>query len=437
MFAAVVGLGAFLLFQVQLVLGKQLLPWFGGTSAVWTTCLLFFQAALLAGYAWAHLVVGRLSARRQRDAHLALVGLALALVAWRAFAWPSPITPGEWARPASPEAPIRAILGLLGSTVGLPFVVLAATSPLLQAWFARLKPGASPFWLFALSNAGSLAGLVSYPLLVEPLASVRVQGWLWSLAFAAYAAGVASCAIAAGSRGTRRGRSHGHRGRDPWWAGGAHTPLAYRLGSACARSGDPARRTGGRVLAVALGRWRSVLWIALAFFPSVMLAAVTSHLTQEVAAVPLLWMLPLALYLLSFIVSFAWPDASRPAWRVALALAAALAAVGLHGGPGVGRDAARRPVVRDPLRVRHGGPRRARAPAAGAGAADRLLPRDRDGRRARGPAQRGRGAARLHGLLGAAPRDPGRAGGGDLRRSGCGSLVARLGGSSDRPSSSG
>jgi SAM-dependent methyltransferase len=298
LFAVVVGLGAFLLFQVQLVLGKQLLPWFGGTSAVWTTCLLFFQAALLAGYAWAHLVVGRLSARRQGDVHLSLVGLAVALVAWRAFAWPSPITPGEWARPSSPEAPIRAILGLLGSTVGLPFVVLAATSPLLQAWFARLKPGASPFWLFALSNAGSLTGLLSYPLLVEPLASVRAQGWLWSLAFAGYAVGVASCAVAAG--------------RDKRPAGLA----------------DPSGPGQPKSLGM------TGLWMALAFFPSVMLAAVTSHLTQEVAAVPLLWMVPLALYLLSFILSFAWPDAPRPTWRVALAAATALAAFGLQGAQG-------------------------------------------------------------------------------------------------------
>ena len=337
MFAAVVGLGAFLLFQVQLVLGKQLLPWFGGTSAVWTTCLLFFQAALLAGYAWAHLVVGRLSARRQRDAHLALVGLALALVAWRAFAWPSPITPGDWARPASPEAPIRAILRLLGSTVGLPFVVLAATSPLLQAWFARLKPGASPFWLFALSNAGSLAGLASYPLLVEPLASVRVQGWLWSLAFAAYAAGVAWCAIAAGMRPVTLESPLSFRGRviesAPEESAGTATGSADSSSPDAdgAPRNDTPRFEATDVLATR-GR-RVALWVALAFFPSVMLGAVTSHLTQEVAAVPLLWMLPLALYLLSFIVSFAWPDASRPAWRVGLALAAALAAVGLQVAP--------------------------------------------------------------------------------------------------------
>jgi len=154
-FAGVVGLGAFLLFEVQLVLGKQLLPWFGGASTVWTTCLLFFQTALLAGYAWAHFLADRLSPRRQRDAHLALLAAALALLLWRPFAWPSPITPGEWARAGSPDGPIAAILALLGSTIGLPFVALAATSPLLQVWFARLRPGQSPFWLFAFSNSGS------------------------------------------------------------------------------------------------------------------------------------------------------------------------------------------------------------------------------------------------------------------------------------------
>ena len=158
MFAGVVGLGALLLFQVQLVLGKQLLPWFGGASAVWTTCLLFFQAALLAGYAWAHFLADRLSPRRQRDAHLALLGAALALLLWRALAWPSPITPGE--RRRSRRRPTRRSWrssACSASTIGLPFVALAATSPLLQAWFARLRPGRSPFWLFALSNAGSLA----------------------------------------------------------------------------------------------------------------------------------------------------------------------------------------------------------------------------------------------------------------------------------------
>lgn len=321
MFGGVVGLGAFLLFEVQLVLGKQLLPWFGGTSAVWTTCLLFFQAALLAGYAWAHLLAGRLSPRRQRDAHLALVGAALALLAWRAAIWPSPITPGDGARPPSFDVPILSILGLLASTIGLPFVALAATSPLLQAWAARLRPGASPFWLFALSNAGSLLGLAGYPLVVEPTASLTTQGWLWSAAFAAYAAGVAWCAVAAG------------RGRSPREAPivGRVMPTSFvrpgeEASAETADSSSPAETDAPRN-----DRRDVVLWLALAFFPSVMLAAVTSHLTQEVAPVPFLWMLPLALYLLTFILSFTWPDAGRAVWRVTLAVAAGLALFGLHG----------------------------------------------------------------------------------------------------------
>jgi spermidine synthase len=290
-FAATAALGALLLFQVQLLLGKRLLPWYGGTSAVWTTCLLFFQVALLAGYAWAHLLVGRLSGRGQRGSHLALVGAALALLAWRGAVWPSPITPGDPGRTPDAGDPILSILAALASTIGLPFLVLAATSPLLQAWRARVRPGTSPVWLFALSNLGSLAGLVAYPLAVEPRASLRAQGWLWSGAFAVYAAGVVGCARAAGP---------------------APGPASFP---------GPDRTPR---------RPEAALWGALAAFPSLMLAAVTSHLTQEVAPVPFLWMLPLAVYLLSFVFSFAWPDAGRAAWRLALGGAAVLSLVGLH-----------------------------------------------------------------------------------------------------------
>ncbi|HSD25654.1 MAG TPA: fused MFS/spermidine synthase [Vicinamibacteria bacterium] len=303
MFAGTVGLAALLLFQVQLVLGKRLLPWYGGTSAAWTTCLLFFQAALLAGYAWAHVLAGRLSPRRQRKAHLALVGAAVALLAWRAFAWPSPIWPGEAPGRAAVDVPILSILGLLSSTIGLPFVALAATSPLLQAWQAQRRPGSSPFWLFALSNAGSLLGLAIYPLVVEPLASTRTQGWLWSSAFVACAVGLAWCA---------RDIPRDSRLPGPDGSAGIASP-------------------SGPAPPASLG-----VTLALAFFPSVMLAAVTSHLTQDVAAVPLLWMLPLALYLLTFILSFSWPDAGRVVWRVAMIGAAGLAVAGLHGALSLG-----------------------------------------------------------------------------------------------------
>jgi hypothetical protein len=328
-FAWVVGLGALLLFQVQLVLGKQLLPWFGGAPSVWTTCLLFFQAALLAGYAWAHGLADRLSPRRQRDLHLTLVAAALTLLLWRAFTWPSPITPGGGARPSPLDAPAGAVLTLLGSTIGLPFVVLASTSPLLQSWFARRRPGQSPTWLFALSNAGSLAGLVSYPLLVEPWASVQTQGWLWSAAFTVYAAGVAWCAAVSGSmpgvRGGVRRRVGGFLGPRP-----AEVPRNDRANDLPRMDG--AEAVSGSDGADTVSRTDGALWLALAFFPSVLLGAVTSHLTQEVAAVPFLWMVPLALYLSSFILSFGWPEAGQSAWRAAMAPAAGLAVLGLHAG---------------------------------------------------------------------------------------------------------
>jgi hypothetical protein len=313
-FAGTVGLAALLLFQVQLVLGKRLLPWYGGTSAAWTTCLLFYQAALLAGYAWAHLLAGRLAPRRQREAHLALVGAAVALLAGRALVWPSPITPGTAPGREAVDTPILSILGRLASTIGLPFVALAAASPLLQAWRARLRPGSSPFWLFALSNAGSLLGLAAYPLVVEPLASLRTQGWIWSAGFVACAAGIACCAFAPPTA-LRQAPVGAGRGTEP------DPRESMGVESAMGVPADPSGPARQQSLGVDM---------ALAFFPSVMLAAITSHLTQEVAAIPFLWMLPLATYLLTFVLSFAWPDASRTPWRVALAVAAGGAFLGLH-----------------------------------------------------------------------------------------------------------
>ncbi len=299
LFALTAGAGAFLLFSVQFVLGKRLLPWFGGTSALWTTCQMFFQTALLAGYAWAHLLVGRASARRQRDLQLALLALALGMLAWRAAVWPSPVTPGDAARPLAVDRPVATALGLLSAWIGLPFVVLAATSPLLSAWLARLAPRASPYWLFALSNLGSLAGLVGYPLLIEPLTRLRLQGWLWSAGFLLFAFGAAACAIAAG-----------------------RAPLPGEPGASLPPPPSAAQRG---------------LWLGLSAFPSVMLLAVTSHLTQDVAAVPLLWMLPLALYLLSFVLCFGWPAlAPRRVLVPALAVAAVAAALGMQGSLSLG-----------------------------------------------------------------------------------------------------
>ena len=180
-------------------------------------------------------------------------------------------------------------------------MVLAATSPLLSAWYARLRPHADPYWLYAVSNIGSFVGLVGYPLLLEPVASVRTQGWLWSAGFAAYAVGLAGCGLLAGR---------------------APAPPA------------PAALPAGALSPPALLR---LLWLALAAVPSLLLVAVTSHLTQEVAPVPLLWMLPLALYLLSFILCFGRVSLGRRSvWAPALAVAAGLAVFGLHRTPELG-----------------------------------------------------------------------------------------------------
>ncbi|HVO09668.1 MAG TPA: fused MFS/spermidine synthase [Vicinamibacteria bacterium] len=293
LFAGVAGLGAFLAFSVQPLLGKRLLPWFGGTSALWTTCMLFFQAALLGGYAWAHALARHASPRRQRDLHLGLLALALLLVAWRAARWPSPVTPGDDLRPQPADPPVATVFGLLASAMGVPFVALTAGSPLLSAWLARLRPPASSWRLFAWSNAGSLLALVAYPLWIEPRASLRAQGWGWSAAFAAYALAAGGSAVLAA--------------RAPAWS--------------------PAIRPSE---AEATGPGLPLLWLGLSAFPVMMLLAVTSHITQEVAAVPLLWTLPLALYLVSFVITFGWPVvAQRLLPGALLVLAASAAVVGL------------------------------------------------------------------------------------------------------------
>jgi hypothetical protein len=294
-FGIAVFLGAFLLFQVQLILAKRLLPWFGGAPAVWTTCMLFFQVALLLGYAYAH-ALARAAPRRQRDAHLALLAAALLLLAARAAAWPSPLTPGEEWKPDPAASPVPLILALLAASAGLPYLVLAATGPLVQSWLARIRPGASPYRLFALSNLGSLLGLLSYPFVVEPWLSVVAQGWLWTLGFLSYALAVGSCAFALGPP--------------------AESPRV----EAPAASAPPALID-------------HILWFGLAAVASTLLLAVTSALCQDVAVVPFLWMLPLALYLLSFVLCFEYERLYRRAvWLAAGAVAGPACAYALFRG---------------------------------------------------------------------------------------------------------
>jgi hypothetical protein len=263
---------AFLLFGVQPLVGKFALPWFGGTPAVWTACMLFFQAALLAGYAYAHAVATRLKPGAQLRLHLALVGLTLVVLAARALLEGSPVTPGPGWRPTGVEGLTGRLLAMLAVTIGLPFFVLSTTAPLLQSWFARAHPGVSPYRLYALSNTGSLLALLSYPFLVEPLVPRSVQGWGWGVGFLLFAAGCVTCAV-------ELRRTPAPQATEP---------------SAAPREEEPARPGLGRTL----------VWLWLSACASVLLLATTNQLSQDVAAGPFLWVLPLALYLLTFIIAF-------------------------------------------------------------------------------------------------------------------------------------
>src|ERR1700688_5198043 len=193
-YAATIFTGAFLLFQVEPLLARYILPWFGGTSAVWITCMLFFQLLLVAGYAYSHLIASRLQPRRQVIVHIALVSACVLLMGALALIWQSPITPGPNWKPLNPDFPITRIFGLLIVSIGLPFFILSTTGPLLQTWFAQSHQGASPYRLYALSNIGSLLALVTYPFVVEPALSLRAQALLWSLLFGFFSIGVVLCA---------------------------------------------------------------------------------------------------------------------------------------------------------------------------------------------------------------------------------------------------
>ncbi|MSQ89648.1 MAG: hypothetical protein EXR32_10310 [Betaproteobacteria bacterium] len=257
-YAATIFLSSFLLFLVQPLIARQILPWFGGTAAVWTTCMLFFQTLLLAGYAYAHASNAKLQPRSQAALHSVLLVIALALL---------PIAPNELWKPAGTEEPISWILLVLTATVGLPYLLLASTSPLLQAWFARARPGVDPYRLFAVSNLASLLALIGYPLLVEPFLGNREQVVWWSVLFALFAFLCSGLA----------------------WSISARKQTA--VGQAEENSAPP-------------GRGEILLWLALSATGSVMLLAVTNHVTQNVAAIPLLWLAPLTLYLLTFIIAF-------------------------------------------------------------------------------------------------------------------------------------
>ncbi len=278
LYASTVFFGAFLLFQIQPLIGKYILPWFGGSPGVWTTCLLFFQAALLGGYAYAHLVTTRLKPRAQGWLHLGLLVLAVVTL---------PIIPSEDWKPAGGSEPVGRILLLLTATIGLPYFALSATGPLLQRWFSLAHPGVSPYRLYALSNVGSLLALLSYPFYFEPAFTRGTQAWIWSAGLVLFLLLCGAC--------VRR-----------LLARSAGPAIAVRSPEAIADpSGAPA---DAGAEADAAPRWSlRLLWLVFPAIASVLLIATTNQLSQDIAVIPFLWVLPLVLYLLSFILCFDHP----------------------------------------------------------------------------------------------------------------------------------
>jgi hypothetical protein len=296
-YALTIFTGAFLLFQVQPLIGKYILPWFGGGPGVWTTCMLFFQVLLLGGYAYAHFTSRWLKPRTQAIVHLVLLAAALALL---------PITPNDAWKPHGAGNPTLEILTLLAVSLGLPYFVLSATGPLIQQWFSRAKPGVSPYRLYALSNLGSLLALVSYPFFFETHFTRKIQAGMWAWGLVAYVLCCGFCAV-------RLWRSEGQRQNAEGRMQNAEAGMAE---SAPGTAPAPAINSQPSTL-------NHLLWLLLPACASVLLLATTNKLCQDVAVIPFLWVVPLAIYLLTFIICF-----DSPRWYVrfpfTLALIAAL-----------------------------------------------------------------------------------------------------------------
>ncbi|MBI3407973.1 MAG: hypothetical protein HY040_06410 [Planctomycetes bacterium] len=275
LFAFTLFISAALLFLVQPMVGKMILPRLGGTPAVWNTCMVFFQGMLLLGYAYAH-AAGAWGRRRQLVLQFAVVAVPLVAL---------PFGLKEWSAPVDRNPMLQVLLLLLGM-VGLPFFVVATTAPLLQKWFAKTSHRAArdPYFLYAASNLGSMLALVAYPMVVEPWFTLETQTWIWAIGYAALAILVIGCGVAA------------------WRSVPRPTFTAAR------NPQDSKTRPGAWKESAQITAWRRLRWVGLAAAPSSLMLGVTTYLTADVAAIPLFWVVPLALYLLTFILAFArWP----------------------------------------------------------------------------------------------------------------------------------
>jgi hypothetical protein len=258
LFQTQIVLASALLFLIEPLAAKQLLPVFGGSASVWITCLVFFQTALLLGYSYAHLLTTRLASPQQKPVHTTLLTVAiLATFLWIFHRIPS----------TNPAHPVTSIFLTLAATIGLPFILLASTSPLLQIWQSRLQNETIPYHLFGLSNVASLLALFAYPTLIEPHLTLSTQRILWAIGLLIFV--VLSISLSTSIPSAPLSIPH---------HSAASTPLRTKL-----------------------------LWFLLPLAASMQLSAITQHLTVNVAAIPLLWILPLAAYLLTFVVAFQFP----------------------------------------------------------------------------------------------------------------------------------
>jgi hypothetical protein len=286
--AATIFVASFLLFLIQPILGKAVLPWFGGAPAVWSTCMLFFQAGLLAGYGWSGVVL-RLGPKRGAAAHLMVLVAGLLLM---------PVVPDAHWKPVDDERPALRILVLLTATAGLPYFALAATSPLLQAWSVAARGAKSPYWMYGWSNIGAMLALAAYPFVVEPSLDVDAQARLFTVLYSA------CCVLSAAAAGRRALRSPASTAANP-------EPET--------EAPPPSRR-------------RRLQWLALSATGTAMLLATTNQMCQEVAVVPFLWIVPLAIYLLTMASSFARRGALPTKWAaptLAVSVGASYAATAL------------------------------------------------------------------------------------------------------------
>jgi len=288
LFVVAILASSFLIFLVQPMVGKRILPWFGGTPSVWTLCLAFYQTTLFVGYAYAHLLIRYAGPLAQLGIHALVVGAAFIAL---------PVLPADSWQPTGLENPSGDILAMLTSNVALPFIALASTGPLVQAWFARSYPDRSPYPLYAVSNIGSFAALLAYPFFLEPRLPLSTTGNLWSYAFVATATAVLGCAFVAR----------------------LSEPLKQAVDSPNSNS-EPTKP----------GATHVALWILFAGCAVVLLMGVTNSVCLDIASVPFLWILPLATYLLTFILCFASERNYRPTPYIILTLVAFTLTLGLR-----------------------------------------------------------------------------------------------------------